>query len=477
MINRAYSILTVKRVDEGSRVIEGMATTPSPDRMGDIVEPLGVQFKNPAPLLWQHDSTKPVGTVTFGKPTAAGVSFKARIEKIDEPGTLKDRLDEAWQSVKLGLVRAVSIGFRSLESSIMKDGGLRFLKTEVLELSLVTVPANSEATITAVKSIDRSLRAASGRTIKTAPGATGHTGEKDRKMFDTKIEDLESKAAPKRARMKAIMAEALEDGDRDLTASEAEEFDGLSAEVKACDEKLARFRALDASAVTAKAVRADSFEDASRSRGSVPAEVKAPVEKGIGFARAVMCFAAAKGNMMHAVEVAKQRYPRDRGVNLLLKAQVPGATTTDPSWAAPLVDYTNLASEFIEFLRPQTIIGRFGTGNIPSLRRVPFNIKVPAQTTGGAANWVGEGKGKPLTKFDFTSVTLSVEEGRRHRGSVRGPDPVLYAERRAARSQRSGRVRYRQARHGLCGPERHRDDRRSPGFDHQRCNHGCSVWH
>src|SRR5262245_54314257 len=115
MIYRAYSILNVKKVDDGSRVIEGIATTPTPDRLGDIVDPMGARFKLPMPLLWHHDSRKPVGLVTFAKPTKAGIPFKATIEKTSEPGTLKDRLDEAWQSVKLGLVRAVSIGFAGLK--------------------------------------------------------------------------------------------------------------------------------------------------------------------------------------------------------------------------------------------------------------------------------------------------------------------------------------------------------------------------
>src|SRR5262245_49382305 len=195
-MNRAYSILQVKRVDADQRVIEGIATTPTPDRMGDIVEPLGVSFKNPLPLLWQHDSTQPVGTVKFGKPTSDGITFKARIESVDEPGTLKSRLDEAWQSVKTGLVRAVSIGFRALERSSLKDGGIRFLRSEVLELSLVTIPANAEATITSVKSIDRVLRAATGRTTEPDPGATGKDtgrskGAPKMKTFAEKIADLE----------------------------------------------------------------------------------------------------------------------------------------------------------------------------------------------------------------------------------------------------------------------------------------------
>jgi HK97 family phage major capsid protein len=70
------------------------------------------------------------------------------------------------------------------------------------------------------------------------------------------------------------------------------------------------------------------------------------------------------------------------------------------------VDYTTLASEFIEFLRPQTIIGKFGTGGIPSLRRIPFNVRMGRQTSGGSGYWVGQGKPKPLTKFAFDEVTL-----------------------------------------------------------------------
>lgn len=157
-MDRAYSILDIKSVNDGERIIEGIASTPTPDRMGDIVEPMGAKFALPMPLLWQHDSSQPIGQVEFAKPTKAGIPFKARLAQIDEAGTLKDRLDEAWQSIKLGLVRAVSIGFRAIEYSRLDGGGLRFLEWEWLELSAVTIPAQSEATINTIKSIDREQR-------------------------------------------------------------------------------------------------------------------------------------------------------------------------------------------------------------------------------------------------------------------------------------------------------------------------------
>jgi HK97 family phage prohead protease len=153
-MNRAYSLLEIKAVDDDARVISGVATTPEPDRMGDIVEPLGAKFAPELPLLWQHRHDSPVGIAKFGKATKAGIPFTATLPKIEEPGALKDLVDMAWQSVKAKLVRGVSIGFRSLEHSYMENGGVKFSATEIIELSLVTVPANASATIQTVKAMD-----------------------------------------------------------------------------------------------------------------------------------------------------------------------------------------------------------------------------------------------------------------------------------------------------------------------------------
>src|SRR5690606_34678619 len=149
MTHRAYSVLEVKAVNEDKRVIRGVATTPAVDRVGDVIEPLGVTFKNPLPFLWQHQHDKPIGMVRFNEPSEDGITFEAEIPVISEPGALKDRVDEAWQSIKLGLVRAVSIGFRAIEYAFMDGGGVRFIETEAYELSAVTIPANADAVITA----------------------------------------------------------------------------------------------------------------------------------------------------------------------------------------------------------------------------------------------------------------------------------------------------------------------------------------
>lgn len=163
MLKRAYSLLEIKDFDEEKRELTGIATTPTADRYGDVVEPKGAQFDLPIPFLWQHDASQPIGHVTKAKVTNAGIDVTVKLVKTDEPGRLKDRLDEAWQSIKLGLVRGLSIGFVPKEHAYLEETrGLHFLKWDWMELSAVTIPANAEANIQTIKSIDTQLRAASG---------------------------------------------------------------------------------------------------------------------------------------------------------------------------------------------------------------------------------------------------------------------------------------------------------------------------
>lgn len=162
-MKRAYSVLNIHDVrrdltddDDELVVIQGIASTPTADRIGDVVEPLGAQFKTPMPLLWQHDHQAPVGNVTFAKATKDGIPFTAQIPVIKEAGKLKERVDEAIQSLKYNLVSAVSIGFIPLEGAVeVIETGLKFLKWEWMELSLVTIPANSEAIVNVVRSLDQ----------------------------------------------------------------------------------------------------------------------------------------------------------------------------------------------------------------------------------------------------------------------------------------------------------------------------------
>jgi len=61
---------------------------------------------------------------------------------------------------------------------VMKGGGWNIKQWEWLELSLVTIPANSEAVISAVKSADLLTLSSMGREQKKEPSLTpGDTGK------------------------------------------------------------------------------------------------------------------------------------------------------------------------------------------------------------------------------------------------------------------------------------------------------------
>jgi HK97 family phage major capsid protein/HK97 family phage prohead protease len=414
-VDRAYALINIKSVADEQRTITGTATTPEPDRLGDIVEPLGVSFKNPLPLLWQHRAAEPVGTATFAKPTKDGISFTARLAKVDEPGRLKDRIDEAWQSIKAGLVRGVSIGFRARETSMMKDGGIRFIKSEVLELSLVTVPANASTTIATIRSLAAAPTAPGHKANGNAhsPGVTGSSkprtpkGAKAMTILE-QIEAFEKQRKSKFERMNDMMQKAADAGET-LAPEANDEYDGLERELGGIDAHLKRLRELEARNV-AQATPLDNVTTiarASEARSSYPViRVKANVPPGTAFVRRLI---AETRNVMgwdrrHPADIAKAEpaWHNTPEVEMYLRAAVDAGTTTHATWAAPLVEPTNLTSEFAEMLRMASIIGR-----IPGIRRVPFNIKVPRQTGSSTVNWIGETRVKPVSALVFDQITLT----------------------------------------------------------------------
>lgn len=167
-MTRAYSQLQVKSFDPETRIIKGIATTPTPDSADDIIEPKGAKFTLPIPFLWQHKQAEPIGDVIEAIVTDKGIEVTIQLAQMDEPGTLKDRLDEAWQSIKIGLVRGLSIGFSSTDVETIEDSwGLRFKEWDWFELSAVTIPANVEATITEIKSIATGSPAAPSKPRET----------------------------------------------------------------------------------------------------------------------------------------------------------------------------------------------------------------------------------------------------------------------------------------------------------------------
>lgn len=417
MTYRAYTQLNVKSFDDEQRIIRGWATTPEPDRVADIVEPMGARFRNPMPLLWQHQQDKPVGTVEFGKPTKEGIPFEARLPRIDESGELKARLDEAWQSVKSGLVRAVSIGFRALRDGVemLPSGGLRYTAYEVHELSLVTIPCNPQATITEIKAFDKTLLPAAPGTTEQ-PKTNAQTPARDEGKATTVVTLAQAKgsdmklaeslkgyqdalAAKKAERLQTVQKSV--DSGRTADAAELETIATLNDEIKSLEAQVDLVKGL-VDADIASAAPVTGTKEMPPARGpAVP--VAAPrAEKGLAMAQLVRLKFQSGGNPFYAAQlVESQKQSLDPRVVDVVKAAVPAAQTGNAAWAGNLVTQGGVIGDFVEFLRPMTLVGR-----IPGLRNVPFNVPLVGQTSGGAGYWVGEGQAKPLTQWQYGTNIL-----------------------------------------------------------------------
>ncbi|CAN7301475.1 hypothetical protein LJR220_001550 [Bradyrhizobium sp. LjRoot220] len=113
--------------------------------------------------------------------------------------------------------------------------------------------------------------------------------------------------------------------------------------------------------------------------------------KALAFAHYAASLMLAKGDPFHAVKIFEARQPLSRFIDVVRRSVVSAGTTTDTTWAAPLAQLQPISSAFVEFLRPQTILGRMS-----GFRKVPFNIRAPRATattttsrniTGGALSY------------------------------------------------------------------------------------------
>lgn len=413
-MNRAFSMLQVKQIDEQKRVIKGIASTPTVDRMGDSVDPMGAKFQTPMPLLLNHDSTLPVGSVTFAKATKTGIPFVATLPNVTESGVIKDRVDEAWHSLKYGLIGAVSIGFRAMEKGYetMKNGGILFKEWEWMELSLVAIPANPEAVITGIKSFDTEVRAALGKkdgSVTKTGGATPNPLRTKGNPMKT-IAELRELRANKSARMEELVT-AFKDADHNTTDEEQTEFDSLDLEVKSLDKdiRIASFDQMKAAGSTR--VDGSNSESGSKSRGpTIYVKNTDPDDKfkGQSYTRLLIAKAAAfaaikNGNFVSPVDVARHRWGKTHPKLVeYIRTAVAGGGTGSGEWGAELAQSdTRFTGDFVEFLYSKTVFDAL------PLRSVPGRVHIKGQDGAATGYWVGESKAIPVSKPDFSDVELT----------------------------------------------------------------------
>lgn len=147
----ALTIIGVKAVEEdGELYISGYANTIDKDRYGDIVLPSAFDMdnyvKNPI-LLLQHDHKKPIGKVVEHEITDKGLWIKALVSSAAED------LYKVKTLITDGVLKALSIGFRMKNGKyIAEDDVYVITELELMEISVVSVPANQDSLFEVSKS-------------------------------------------------------------------------------------------------------------------------------------------------------------------------------------------------------------------------------------------------------------------------------------------------------------------------------------
>jgi len=226
------------------------------------------------------------------------------------------------------------------------------------------------------------------------------------------LKQLLDALAQKNAEKQGIVTKALDAGQ---TPNEEEEkqIEGIDAEIATLEKNIARVKEMIAqgekAATTATPVAGQNPQEAQNSANGNPNPteqivVKSNLPKGMPFAqfaRAKMlaCHEQKQGNLMSVADAAKALGYDEAVIQYVEKATL--GTTTDPGFAAPLVQTDTYKGDFLELLRNATIFDK-----LQGYRSVPFNVKINGQLTGGTAEWVGEGAKKPLTNPTFNNIEI-----------------------------------------------------------------------
>jgi HK97 family phage major capsid protein/HK97 family phage prohead protease len=398
---------TGARAGEGLEFVLSDATV---DSYGDVIDPDGWDLKNfkKNPIaLFGHSSGFPIGTwsnvrVEGGK-LLGKLSLAAR-------GT-SARLDELIALVEQGILRAVSVGFMPIKADPIDPkepyGPQRYLRQELRECSLVSVPANPAA-LAVAKSLNVSE--------ETLSLAFGEQAGMRRRDVTTLGGTAVSKSTPERNKGMTTLAQRIENAQHDLNAKRdrlaeltaADDMDTdavteLTAQVDGVERSLAALKAAEQKigiAASSSSVAAPSI--ARKPLGFPQKEVK-------GFdllvrAATVNVLSKAKGKPVD--KVLDEAYPGHEATALIAKADQTIGTTTVSGWASELFQTVN--ADFLQALAGFSIYPALKGRGIDLSAEGASSVAIPRRTGGTAGGgWVAEGSPIRVAKLTTAASSLT----------------------------------------------------------------------
>lgn len=145
----------IKLAPGGKGEISGYASIfdDAPDDYGDVIAPGAFaaslaehKAADGAPLmLWQHDISQPIGVWEEIVEDERGLAVSGRLVLGSPRGA------EAYELLKAGALNGLSIGFRTRRAERLEGGGRKLTDLDLVEISIVSLPAAGKARIANVK--------------------------------------------------------------------------------------------------------------------------------------------------------------------------------------------------------------------------------------------------------------------------------------------------------------------------------------
>jgi HK97 family phage prohead protease/HK97 family phage major capsid protein len=399
-----------KTVAAGGDGLEFVLSDDSVDRYGDVVEAAGwvlKNFKKNPICLFGHDSRFPIGT--WEDVRVEGNKLVARLAPAAN-GT-SARLDEIISLIKQQVLRAVSVGFDPIEFDPIDPkqpwGAQRYKKQELLEASVVSVPANPAA-LARAKSLNLSPE-----TMSLVFGE--HAVSKRRDMTATGGHAAKPLAAKATSTMKTL-AQRIEDAQTDLVAKKDKLTELTNADTldnDAIRELTSQIEAVETTVSTLQGAEAKIGVDAINpvTPKTVPAAPRKPLGHAEKDGMDLLVKAAVARLVSHhggiTLEKAlESRYPGHEAVGIIAKADQVVGTTTGSHWADDLVQTAYLG--FLQALVGHSIFPDLLARGLSLTFDRWGTLTLPRRTAGTAGGgFVAEGAPIRVGKITTAAASLT----------------------------------------------------------------------
>jgi HK97 family phage prohead protease/HK97 family phage major capsid protein len=426
--NRAAKAVVHKTHVSPGHGVEFILSDATPDRMGDVIEADGwdlEDFKKNPVALFNHRSDFPIGK--WANLRIVDGKLRGHLQLAKE-GT-SERINEIRSLVEQDVLRAVSVGFLPIQSEPLTkgSGGSRFLKSRLVETSLVSIPANPNA-LAVARSLNISrdtvamVFAGQGNSKDRSVERRGFNGgqaenppvRKNRIMspLTKRIEDTQQRLVRLRDELTAHLESVDDENVTDADLATTQEFNKKIADqetalaaLKDSESRLAKTSGDGNGGSTTHTVITKTGE---RRPFSLKPKTMEPIEF---LVRAGTVRALARSMGISIDEARVKAYGDDEATkmvcDLTLKNAVSPAMTTVTGWAAELVQ--QIVTDLMPTLLPSSVYPSLSAMGLKLSFGRNGRIIIPTRnvTPSVAGSFVGEGQPIPVRMAGFSSQTLT----------------------------------------------------------------------